>query len=127
MLGLVERYRLEQMVNAPTEPMPTMPGGMAAYAQQHCTEDQVRTWRDMNPFGTPLWEVHGHSRAYEEECLAQGIPAQQWVMDLHYEGDSEEDALRAVWAQIHNPEGDPRGYVVFLYHLGGVYRRLDII
>lgn len=105
---------------------PKINEGMAAFAQKHRVTDQVKTWREMNPFGTPLWEVRGHTLEYEQTC---GLPAIRWETSQLYEGDDEEEATKVVWQVLAHPETVEltKPYVLFLYRMGDLRRRIDIV
>lgn len=97
-----------------------MKEGMLAFSATHRKLEAVTTWREQNPFGTPLWNIEGHTLASE-----QGKPAIQWTSETLYEGDDEAAARDLLWEYITNPYRE-EPYVLFVYRAGDLLKRIDI-
>lgn len=72
-------------------------------------------------WNTPIWEVQGHTLASEA-----GKPAVEWTeYTNHYKGDSEDELKEVVWNVISDIDRI-QAYVLFIYHYGDIFKRVDI-
>ncbi len=103
-------------------------GGMVAYRNTQGFDDKLAVAPDQpvsRPFGlaVPCWEIAGHTLDYEKTC---GLPALQWEQETYYKGNDTNAAQHVLWDEVMGRGRDHIPYVLFIYHWGELYRRLDM-